>query len=310
MDPNNHSPDRGPADIFAEAAARVQSGEALESVLASYPIEYEQNLRQLLTIIGVARQIHEADVPSPSRARRAANKAAFLQAAASKHTEQMAVAAARPAPVRTAAPMLRERLFAFWNTLEAIFSVRTMRLAPVVFTLLILLLASTTVVTLAQSAVPGDFTYPVKQWIRYQELYLTPVEQRADVRRAQEQEVVEDVKKAEAKADLRQVVITAEAELLVHSTGENYYSIGGLQVLPKYQPDPNQLHYNDMLVVGDLVPGKSVSLIYQILPGQQASADAPVVQGILLRVLDDQPLEPTPLPTPTPVLTATPTRGV
>lgn len=309
MTPSNHSTNQGSAELFAEAAERVQRGEPLESVLASYPNEYHPNLRQLLSIVTVAVQIRDAEIPTPSISRRTANKEAFLRAAAARRSEQSRMAAARPDLARTPAAMpFMERLRALWQNLDNLFTIRAMRLAPMMVMILLVLFGSTTAATLAQSALPGDLTYPFKQWIRHQQLVLTPLKQRPELRSKFEEEIREEVKAAEKRSDLRQAVIVVKETLLFHSEGQNHYTIGGLQVLPRYQADPNVLNYTPMQLQGNPQPGQQVTLEYQILPGQQ-SADVPVVQGIALSVLEDQPLEPTPIPTATTVPTVTPTRG-
>jgi LysM repeat protein len=275
----------------------VQAGESLDTVLAAYPPEYRTNLRELLKIVVVATQIHQMPAPLPSAERRAAAKQAFLGALAGKQAEH--IATARP-PLTMKAPAslpFTARLEQSWRDLAALFSPRIIRLAPIALSLVVLWILCTSLVTLAQSAVPGDLTYPVKQWLQIQEIYLTPVERRGDVRRAQEQELVEDLKKIDAKANIDQVVIAESSFALFHGYGENHLKIGGLQVLTEYQPDPNQDGKLPTHIAGELVPGSIVNLRYQFLPGRQGAASFPVVQGISIEVIRGQPLEPTPAPT-------------
>jgi hypothetical protein len=249
----------------------------------------------LLAVVATAQEIQQAPVPLLAPSRRAAQKQAFLQAAAEKRVEQVLVEGARP--VRLAAP---EKQRSFWTALIEAFTVRPMRLASVVLMLTVLLLASTTVVTLAQESVPGDRVYPIKQWIRQQELYLSPPERRAIVRSEQEEELVQDLKKA-AQSDLRDIIIEAEGQMLFHGYGAGYLNIGGLRVLPFYEPDPNTDEPRSMEIIGDLEPGEIVVLRYRLLPGQGGS-EVPMVQGVNLEVIERQPPEPTPLPTATPTI--------
>jgi LysM repeat protein len=307
MEPKNRSTEQGAADLFAEAAARVQAGESLDTVLATYPSEYQTSLRELLTIVSVATQIHQMPAPIPSASHRAIAKQAFLTALAAKKTEHT-TAASRPLIVERGSSLtMTAWLEQWWRDLQALFTQRTMRLAPVALALVVLWLVSTSLVTLAQSALPGDLTYPVKQWIQVQEIYLTPVERRDEVRRAQEQELVEDLKKIDTKAKLDHAIIAESSFALFHGFGEDHLKIGGLQVLTQYQPDPNQTDTLPTQVIGELVPGSIVNLRYQFLPGQQGAASFPVVQGISIEVISSQPLEPTPAPTAIPEPTNEPT---
>lgn len=285
------------ADIFAEAAARVQEGEPLELVLASYPEAYQRNLRDLLAVVALATEISRVAVPALSPSRQSARKAAFLEVARRFHAEQEAIANLHPAPATTFVTPVPARqlpaVLAWWRDL---FALPGLRPAAAALSAVLILLFATTLVTLAEAAVPGDVSYPVKQWIRSQQLYLAPADERPAVRAAQEQELIVDVQKAQQRADLRDVAITAEATLLFHGYGAGYYNIGDLVVLAGYEPDPNVSGFVEMPIRGELTPGATVLLRYRILPGQQAAHGPRVVQGISLEVLTAQPLEPTPLP--------------
>jgi LysM repeat protein len=308
MDQINRSHNQKWEEIFAEAAERVQAGEPVEAVLTSYPTEYQQRLRDLLAIVGTASELHQAPIPMPATDRRAANRRALLQAAAQKRAQVAPVVADvrnKRAVVSATKPTWAERLSA---GLQALFIPRTMRLAITLAALLVLVLGSTTLVS-AQSAIPGDFTYPVKQWIRNQQLALTPSDQFDAVRKEQEIEVKSDVQKAQQQADLRKTVISARAVLIFYGYAGQYMEIGSLHVLPRYQPDPNQTTMQDMAQSGKPTAGAIVLLEYQILPGLTIAADGPVVQGISLQVLKPQVPEPTVIPTftPLPSVTDTPT---
>lgn len=285
------------ADIFAEAAARIQGGEPLEAVVASYPPAYQRNLRDLLAVVALATEISQGVVPAPSPYRQNARKAAFLAVAQRFRAEQEAIASVRPAPVATAAPPApvteMPAWLAWWRDLFVLPGFRPVAAA---LSTVLILLVSTTLVTLAEAAVPGDLSYPVKRWIREQQLYLTPAEERPVVRAVQEQELIIDVQKAQQQADLREVVIEAEGVFLFHGYGAGYLNIGDLVVLPLHQPDPNAPEVFDMSLIGELMPGSTVRLRYQILPGQQAAHGPRVVQGIALEVIAAQPVEPTPIP--------------
>jgi LysM repeat protein len=298
----------GHADLFAEAAARIQGGEPLETVVASYPALYRRNLRDLLAVVALATEISQVAVPAPSPHRQHARKAAFLEAAQRFHAEQEAIARVRPAPVAIATPTVRApelpAWLAWWRDL---FMLPAFRPVAAALSTVLILLVSTTLVTLAEAAVPGDLSYPVKRWIRGQQLYLTPAEERPVVRAAQEQELIIDVQRAQQQADLREVVIEAEGVFLFHGYGAGYLNIGDLVVLPLHQPDPNAPEVFDMSLIGELMPGATVRLRYRILPGQQAAHGPRVVQGIALEVIAAQPVEPTPIPKETLLPPPTPT---
>lgn len=296
------------AEIFAEAAARIQEGEPLEVVLASYPAAYRRNLRDLLAVVALANEINQVAVPALSPNRQSARKAAFLAAAQRFQAEQEVIASLRPPPVTAfGAPAPHREMpsvLAWWRDL---FALPGLRPAAAALSAVLILLFSTTLVTLAEAAAPGDLSYPVKQWIRSQQLYLVPEQERPTVRAAQEQELILDVQKAQQQADLRNVTITAESELLFHGYGAGYLNIGDLVVLPLHQPDPNAPEFIDMSVIGELQPGATVRLRYQILPGQQAAHGPRVVQGISIEVIQARQLEPTPLPKETLLPPPTPT---
>jgi LysM repeat protein len=276
-----------PEDRFAEAVARLEAGESIAEILATYPLDQHEELGAMLAIVETARATRRMPVPRPSAARRAAAKRTFLATAAALRAEQMAAAPMtpprRPTTLRsierrTAPPQsLLERFVARW---QSIFSVRTLRLAPVIVTLALVLFSTGTLVTMAQTAVPGDLAYTLKQWIRRQELVLTPANQRDMVRQAQERELAADVARAASRADANSAVIQAEDTQIYYSRNGRILKIGDLSVMDRYQPDANVEVFREMTIEGDLQPGAQVKLAYQIMPGQDA-----YVQGIALTVV-------------------------
>jgi LysM repeat protein len=164
--------------------------------------------------------------------------------------------------------------------LQSLFSAPALRLAPLIVTLALVLFSTGTLVTLAQTAVPGDLAYTLKQWIRKQELVLAPASQRDLVRQEQERELAADVAKAASRADANSAVIRAEDTQIYYGRNGRLLKIGGLTVMDRYQPDANVEIFKEMSIEGDLLPGTQVSLEYQIMPGQSAT-----VQGIALTVV-------------------------
>src|SRR5690606_38126817 len=121
----------------------------------------------------------------------------FLAAAAQMREEDQRTAAAqtpppvtnhvtRPTPRRSATRRKTARSTGLWERFvdgfQSVFSNRSLRLAPMIFLLALILLSTSTLVTMAQTAVPGDLAYSVKQWIRKQELEFAPPDRRALVR--------------------------------------------------------------------------------------------------------------------------------
>ena len=295
MNGNHRFPNLSPEDVFEEAASRLETGESIESILASYPNADTAELSDFLRIIQVAQQIQHDPIPMPSPARRSAAKQNFLNAAADLRRKEMAAQANRPVriaepPRRRAAPPPAPGIFErVVDGLQAVFTMRTLRLAPLIVTLALVLLSVSTFVTMAQSAVPGDLTYSFKQWMRKQELQLAPPDRREIVRQMQEQEMAEDVKKAAERADNNSAVIQAEDTQIFYGSMGRLLKIGGLTVMDRYQPDANVEEFRPMEIEGDLIPGATVNLIYQIMPGQSDT-----VQGISLSVVAPPAETPTP----------------
>lgn len=290
MEPQNGPFGLEPEQLFAEAAERIQAGEPFEVVVASYPAAARRQLRELLAIVVVANEISQADVPAPSASRSTMRRTAFLRAAALQRTERALVQQQTDRP--QVAP-------ARWSTIQqwfaGLFVVNNFRPAVAAFAIVFLLLASTSLVSLAEAAIPGDFSYPVKQWIRTQQLYLAAPEARAAVRRHHEQELSADIEKARSVVEQTNRPIQARSVLLFHGYDGDYFDIGELRVSGA-----------DMPIVGALTPGATVILRYQILPGDPTGAAERVVQGLSLEVIRNQPLEPTPAPQPTATATAAP----
>lgn len=293
MNSNHRVPHHNTDDIFAEAVGRLEAGETLDKILASYPAALRDELFDMLSIVQVARELGTARVPRPSPERRAAAKANFMAAAAQlrqEHQRQAAVQTppptiVRPTPARNAprrkAAVRRDGL---WERLvdgfQSIFNSRSLRLAPMIFMLALVLFSTSTLVTMAQASVPGDLAYTFKQWIRKQELEFAPPDRRALVRQEQERELAADVARAAERADQNSAIIQAEDTQIYYGRNGRLLKIGGLTVVDRYQPDANVETFKPMAIEGDLQAGSQVQITYQILPGQSDT-----VQGISLTVL-------------------------
>ncbi len=308
MNRNNRGYQPNAEDQFAEAVARFEAGETIAQIVASYPVSMRDELTDMLTIVGAVENMARAPVPRPSAAKRTAAKRQFLAAAAQMRQEReaaqshlmqavdsqsvaaasRAAAAREPAQRNTAQRSTRRRrarssqswLDQLRAGLQGIFSVRALRLAPVIAMLAFVLLSTSTLVTMAQTSVPGDLTYSLKQWIRKQELELAPPDMRDQVRLEQERELAQDVAKAASRADANSAIIQAEDTQIYYGRTGRVLKIGGLNVVDRYQPDANAEVFREMVIQGDLEPGALVEIAYQIMPGQSDT-----VQGITLNVV-------------------------
>lgn len=306
MNGNSRQANLSPEDVFEEAIGRLEAGETIESIVASYPYANTDDLVEELQIVQLALKIQHEPVPEPSPAKRMAAKQDFLAAAGEMKSREQGAQSFRPAriaepprrikPETPPPPTLAQRIS---DSLRSAFSMRTLRLAPVIVTLAVVLLSATTFVAMAQSALPGDPTYSFKQWMRKQELQFTSPDRRDLVRQAQEQELAEDVRKAAERADQNSAVIQAEDTQVYYGRSGRLLKIGGLTVMDRYQPDANLEVFRPMQIEGDLEPGATVGLVYQIMPGQSET-----VQGISLVVIS--PPEETPEPAELPAIDVQP----
>jgi len=275
-------------DLFAAAASRLQAGESIPDILASYPPALHDELLDMLSIVEVMDHTRTASVPRPSPARRANAKRQFLATAAQMRLEQQAQFAppitATKTISRPAARRATRRAMSPWERFLAgfqdIFGRRALYFAPALVALIIALFGTSTLVSFAQKAVPGESLYTVKQTLRKWELDLAPSAQREQVRQEQEKELAADIAKAANKADANNAVVQAEDTQVYYGRTANLLKIGGLKVIDQYQPDANVESFKKMTIDGELKPGAQVKVTYQIMPGQ-----VDTVQGIALSVV-------------------------
>lgn len=316
-----------PEDIFAKAIERVEAGEAVETVLATTPEAMRAELRELLLLITATHHLQRAPVPQPAAPRRADRKAAFLEAAAQMKPVAASVSAPAPTivptPVRAATvaktPPTKlsfgEWLQNFWNDLQIGFASPNLRLAPLVIIIAAVWLGSFRFSEVAAAATIGDLTYPVKQWVRNQQLSLASEAERGPVYSKNLDAIIDDLTLTTAKlsAEARttgQRVAQVSTELLIFDeVAADHLVLGSLRVMMRYQPDPNLDEYVD--IVMPIMPGKGqqVELTFQILPANDPKASSPfILQGIRLIVPEVQlAIGPTPTAEPTATATTTPT---
>lgn len=299
-------------ELFSQAAERMAAGEPLEEIFASIPNEHFDELSDMLAVVEATLQLREMPVPQPSAVRRAEQRAAFHALAAEKRSELLG--AAQAAPQTAAAGGRRAGATALWEQVQTLFTIRRLRLAPLLILLLAVYTGASTLVATAEVALPGDLTYPLKQWIRSQRVWLAPDEVRDERVQELNQEAAADVARAAARADLNDLVVNATTYGTVQKIDHIRYKVGELWVAPHYTPDANSAESLPMQLIGTPEVGAFVRLDYQILPGQTSAGSEAMVLGVSLTVLAPPPTAtprpiveaivadetPTPTPTPTP----------
>lgn len=331
-------------DSFMLAVDRLEAGEALETILADFPEQEREELRDLLTMVAATHYLQEAEIPRPSAGRRQANKRAFLQAAAemnpaasnATNTAAIAisgtnpaieetVAAIPPSPrgnnssgrVSTPTPTVGEWLLRFWQELQQSLT-PSMRLAPLGILLVVIWLVTSQAVVYAQGSLPGDVIYSAKMWMLYQELALTQTENKRTVINKIAETVNDDLIKAAMRAqeqqrgqsDQQQEIIRQEILLVFQGTVREYLHVGNFYVMTEYQPDPTKDEWVGIEM--PQIPGQDVQvrLVYQIVPSANTDLELDgnaIVQGISLHIVEDGvELPPPPTPEPSEVVTPTP----
>lgn len=312
--PSNHTD-----EIFAQALERLEAGEPLEVIIAAAPAALHAELRDLLTVVAATHPLQAAELPRRDPARRAANRQAFLQVAATMRAEgeaqspvvTKAVAAVPPvvtpaaapagrAKTAVAAPTWLDQLRVGWQNLTGSLAFSPVQLAPLVIMLTAISLSAFGFATVAQASVPGDIIYPAKQWLRQQELSLAAEEDRPDIVKKQEDETAEDIAKAIKIAAAQQKPRQATQTLFFRGWEEGNLLIGSLVVEPAYQINPSEPATAPMVMDATPAEGQQVILAYQILPTQNMTdtLGRQVVQGISLTVIEESLIVPTVTPTP------------
>ncbi len=319
-------------EIFTQALERLEAGEPLEVIIAAYPAALHAELRDLLTVVAATHQLQEAEIPRPTAARRAANKRAFLQAAATMRAEMatadvptgaqaiaatpaiVATVAAKPqtgaTAVRTkptvAAPTWLDRIRINWQNLLGSFTVAPMQLAPLVLMLTVISLGTFGFATVAQAAIPGDLAYPAKQWMRQQELNLAAEVDRPQIVDNIEKETLEDIAKARIRAAAEQKPARATQRLFFRGWEGGNLLLGSLVVEPSYQVNPPGAERAAIAMPQTPAEGQMVTIYYQIVPDasltntvEGGKAERQVVQGISLSVIEESIVVPTVTPMPT-----------
>ena len=157
-------------DLFAEAVERLKAGESTASIVASFPVDAQDEIGQLLAIVELADQVAVQPLPQRSVRQRSLARAQFLQQAGALprrngNDARRRSTGAQHRTGRTKAPSPAwwwERLWAGWGSL---FDTPLLRLAPLAMIIAAVYLATFWTVRTAQAALPGDAVSPLKQWI-------------------------------------------------------------------------------------------------------------------------------------------------
>jgi len=217
----------------------------------------------------------------------------------------------RPVPPRyvQSEPSFFQRLS---EAISDLFTIRTLRFAPLILLLGLILVGSSSIFSV-QASIPGDFIYPVKQWVRNRQIATAPIEERDEMLKQHEIVVGDEVRQAVVKSAEENVDIEAQEILLYYGMEGRRHAIGDLLVSPWYQPDDaTEDTFDPMVVLGQLsqLPiGTEVRLEYQVVPGQADDDGKPVVQGVTLEVIATPEAVVEVVPTPLPTVTDMPSEG-
>ena len=271
-------------ELFAEAIERVEAGEPASDVLMSMPAALRPEMSELLTIFGITQEIRSEPIVPLSPEASALGKRDFLAAAALMRSDAVAPGSQPHERTQEEQPGW---LAGLWLGLQSLFEKPQMGLASLAVALVIALIASTAFVNITRAALPGDLTYPLKEWVRYQQFSLAAQDQKDEVIDRQAKEISEEIMLVAAREyDQNSAVIEESAILPLIGIGKDRYQVGEILVSPRYQADGNIEEFLPMSVEGDLQEGAIVRLVYRILPGQTGGDGPALVQGVSMKVLD------------------------
>ena len=269
-----------------------KQGESTSDVLKSMPESVRAEMSEMLVVFTVTQQIHNEPIPAISPVARAEGRRDFLAVAASMRENAVSSGAGAKEETRHDSGQSLGMLAGLWISLQDFF--RTpMGLSPVSLAVSIALISSAVVINDARSALPGDLTYPLKEWVRYQQYEMAREERKDDVLDRQEEAISEEIMLAAARGeDNNTAVIEGSAVLRLVSIGPGRFQVGEILVAPRYQDDANLEVYSPMEIEGDLQEGAVVLLTYKILPGQTGGEPPALVQGVSMKVLDAPAAKP------------------
>ncbi len=306
------------ADHFADAVARLEDGESVDSVLASYSAHEANELRGMLHISAHMAAIQHAPLPIRNPQRQVLRREQFMEQLLLERTRQELAdphvqATATPAGYRMAPPARRSErskqaatarhgALGWWGALQELFTVGNMRLAPIAITLVLALTSALGLWQVSTASLPGDLTYPIKSWVKMMNLSMSDPARVGEVSAAAAETIQADFAESARRAAERKAagealdgIVHQESVYLVFEGYDGrLLKFGDIRVVPSWQPNVNDPASLPMVVEGDLQPGANVWLTVQILPGQ-----ADVVQGVRAEVQEavtDSAPAPTAIP--------------
>lgn len=270
---SNKVPNTTPEDDFLSAVERLEAGEALETVLATFPEEERAELRDLLTIVAATHHLQELNIPRPSPEHRTAAKADFLRAAnemktamAETVTPAIVPERARSEREQVVAPTVADRLASWWAELVEGLNPMGMRLAPLAIMVIAIWLGAFSVVSVAQAAIPGDVAYPAKTWVYEQKLTLSAPEDREEIYTQYVQGVAQDSIRAKERAAQEQTIIYNTADLILTGVGRAQIEAGDMTFELGYQESLSSVERLSTSLDGLPIQGAQATIEYQIVP--------------------------------------------
>lgn len=326
MDSQQPNPNPEVERIFDQAVERLSRGEPIDQVINSYPSQHQPDLSVLLDVASLAQQIHHVLLPQRAPAQRTRARANFMQAVAvearatvpaaiveppslessqesrTQTVGQRTTPRPRPSPSPSPRPTLWERMQAL---IAPLVSPTTMRLAPIALALLMLVaITGSGLVVVSRAAIPGDLTYPIKQWLRQQAVILAPDDMRQAVldRQAEEQALeAEAAAQRQLEEEKPRIIETTLEGIFLGAVSPSKFMAGFMAFENSYLPSLDALERLPMTVKGNLTPGSRIRLWYQIVPNLLLVQDGQTT--FILQAKAIEVLAPPPTPTPTPTIT-------
>ncbi len=262
--------------LFEEAVERIEAGEPVEQVLASYPADVARELEPLLSVVTLFDGFPEPPPRSPQRV--AQGRAAFLAQAAQMQ----------------ARPSLWDHLAQSFRSLLAGLSPSWQRAAMTVAALLVIVILGHTTLVRASQSLPGDPLYPLKRtWEGLTVLLTFSPEERASLQaeyiKRRQSEVSQVVQRR------RPVDRLQWAGYIISIQGEMWQVDGQTLRVPK-----------SARIVGTPAVGKWADVV-AMAPGDGTLIAREIIIEEQPPVLSIPTPTPTATPTPSPTHTATPT---
>jgi LysM repeat protein len=291
----NHPSDRDPSrnrqnrieELFALVVERTEAGKPIDDILIQCSNDLRLELEALLMTTDRLSDLRNQPVIPRSPTQRQIARKQFLNEAL---RQRMFAGANQAALPKTA---VEEGGNWILDLLRSVLLPQSRRWAPVFAVSAVFVLCFAGLIGVAQAAVPGDLTYPVKTIVRTIELSLAPASRRPEVIKSQEDELTNDIATAAGRSS---EVIEVTRQLPYYGRYTGRLEIGGLVVIDRYLTDANDPQsLRQIEIIGDPKPGDMVELTFRIIPGNPN-----VVEGVSIAALTAPPAQELPA-------TATPT---